>query len=429
VSPFVIAHGLAGRADLPLPAELFGAAAAVVLAVSFAALAMGWTTPRLQEERPPRAELPLAVQVVCGVIGVAVFALVVYAALAGTDIPTDNFAPTFVYVLFWVGLPVLSLLLGDVFRPFNPWRAIGRAGGWAINRGGATEALAYPERLGRWPAVVGLATFAAAELCWRDGNDPQTLGVLALLYLVVQLVGMSLYGVETWSRRGDAFGVYFGFIATLSPLARQRPPQIDHRLPGTAALLIVAIGSTIFDGAKEGPVFGGVAPDLQDFFGGLGFDKGHSLELAFLLGLLVAFAVVAGIYRLGVAGMAWFRGAPDHLMGRFAHSLIPIAAAYVIAHYFSLLVFQGQAAWGLAQDPLGTGDHPIDYGVVSTNAIWYVQVGALVIGHVAGLVYAHDRAIALWTDAKAATRSQLAMLAVMVSFTCLGLWQLSVTNS
>jgi hypothetical protein len=145
---------------------------------------------------------------------------------------------------------------------------------------------------------------------------------------------------------------------------------------------------------------------------------------------------VAGIYRLGLAGMRWFRGAPDHLGGHFAHTLIPIAAAYVVAHYFSLLAYNGQEAVALASDPLGRGSdlfgtaaNRIDYGVVSTTGIWYIQVAALVVGHVMGLVLAHDRAIALWTSAKGAVRSQLAMLAVMVSFTCLGLWQLSVANA
>lgn len=437
--PVVHAHGLAGRADLPLPAELFGVAAAVVLVASFAALAAGWTKPKLQEGREERAEPPLALQILAGAAGVAVFAIVVYAGLAGTDIPTDNLAPTAVYVVFWVGIPFFSLLLGDVFRLFNPWRAIGRAGGWVMKRAGgedAAEPLEYPERLGRWPAVAGLAVFGAVELCWRNGNDPQTLAVLALAYLVVQLVGMGLYGVEPWSRRGDAFGVYFGFVASLSPLARRRAPQIDHRVPGTAALLVVAIGTTMFDGAKEGPVFGGLAPDLQDFFTGVGLDKGAALEAAFLVGLLVTLGVVGGIYRLGVTGMRWFKGAPPQLAGHFAHTLIPIAAAYVVAHYFSLLAYQGQAVWSLASDPLGEGsdlfgtaERRIDYGVVSTTAIWYVQVGALVIGHVGGLVLAHDRAIALWQNAKSATRSQLAMLAVMVAFTCLGLWQLSVANA
>ena len=435
----VHAHGLPGRADLPLPAEWFGVAAAIVLAVSFAALAAGWSTPRLQGEREERPDPPPAVQVAAGLVGLLLFALVVYAGLAGSESAAENLAPTFVYVVFWVGVAFASLLFGDVFRHLNPWRAVGRASGWLMKRIGgdaAAEPLPYPARLGRWPAVVGLGLFAAVELCWGDRNDPDAVAVLALVYFVAQLVGMGLCGVETWSRRGDAFGVYFAFLATLSPLARRRPPQIDHTLPGTAALLVVAIGSTMFDGAKEGPVFGEAAPWLQDLFVDLGASKGTGLELAFLVGMLVTFAIVAGIYRLGVAGMRWFRGAPDHLSGRFAHTLIPIAAAYVVAHYFSLLVYNGQSAVALASDPLGRGSDlfgtagdRIDYGVVSTTAIWYVQIVALVVGHVMGLVLAHDRAIALWSSAKAATRSQLAMLGVMVSFTCLGLWQLSVANT
>jgi hypothetical protein len=120
----------------------------------------------------------------------------------------------------------------------------------------------------------------------------------------------------------------------------------------------------------------------------------------------------------------------------FAHTLVPIVAAYVVAHYFSLLAYNGQALWSLASDPLGDGsdlfggaDRTIDYGVVSATAIWYVQVGALIIGHVCGLVLAHDRALALSPSAQAAVRSQVIMLVVMVAFTCLGLWLLSVSNS
>ena len=118
-----------------------------------------------------------------------------------------------------------------------------------------------------------------------------------------------------------------------------------------------------------------------------------------------------------------------------AHSLAPILAAYVVAHYFSLLAYNGQDLLRLASDPLGTGadllgtaDATIDYGVVSATAIWYVQVGALVAGHVAGLVLAHDRALALYRDHRAASRSQMVMLVVMVMFTVLGLWLLSEAN-
>jgi hypothetical protein len=123
-------------------------------------------------------------------------------------------------------------------------------------------------------------------------------------------------------------------------------------------------------------------------------------------------------------------------LGRsFAHTLVPISAAYVVAHYFSLLAYNGQDIVRLISDPLGNGsdlfggaDRRIDYSVVSATAIWYVQVGALVIGHVAALVLGHDRALALYEDSNAGTRSQIVMLILMVCFTCLGLYLLSASN-
>jgi hypothetical protein len=436
--PVVFAHGLVGRADLPIPAELFGAAAAVVLAVSFAALAAGWTKPRLESPRERElVRIPFAVEVIAGALGVALFALVVYAGLAGTAVPQDNLGPAVVYIAFWVGIPVASLLFGDVFRLLSPWRAVGRVGGTLVKRfGGAdlAEPLPYPERLGRWPAALTIAVFAAVELCWRHGDEPQALALLALVHFVAQIAGMALYGVEPWTRRGDGFGVYFGYFASLAPLARRagrlvlRPPlagaaAVDMRLTGSVAVVLAGIGSTMFDGAKEGPVFGEVAPRLQDAFTGIGLSKGAGLELAFVIGLLAAFAIVTAVYRLGDRS------------ARFGHSLIPIAAAYVVAHYFSLLAYNGQTLWSLASDPLGDGSdlfgtaaRQIDYGVISATGIWYVQVAALVIGHVAGLVLAHDRALVAFGNARDATRSQLAMLGVMVAFTVIGLWQLSVAN-
>ena len=120
------------------------------------------------------------------------------------------------------------------------------------------------------------------------------------------------------------------------------------------------------------------------------------------------------------------------------HTLTPIALAYAVAHYFSFLAYQGQALAYLASDPLGrtlaegdngwlgTANWGIDYTWVGARTIWYVQVGALVLGHVAGLVLAHDRALKVFPDPREATRSQYWMLVVMVAFTSLGLWLLSV---
>jgi hypothetical protein len=199
------------------------------------------------------------------------------------------------------------------------------------------------------------------------------------------------------------------------------------------------IGSTSFDGLSQGQLWAGqdgLALRLQRSLSDLGFSQQTALELAFTIGLLLMIGVVAALYRLGVQGMRTV-GAGHHapaLARRFVHSLVPIALAYVVAHYFSLLVYQGQAVAYLASDPLGDGSDllgtataSIDYGVVTATQVWYVQVAALVVGHVAALTLAHDRALVVYDRVREATRSQYWMLGVMVGFTCLGLWLLSAS--
>ena len=446
----VLAHGIVGREDLPIPRWLFLYAAVAVLVASFAALAVLWPEPRLEEARARVvARVPRVLEVLAGTIGVALLGLVVYAGLAGSQTVTANLAPTFVFVLFWVGVPVLSALVGDLFRALNPWRAIARATAWVAARvaGGADRLpapLPYPERLGRWPAALTVLAFVWVELVFAGRDDPSTLAVLVLAYAALQLVGMALYGIEPWTRNADGFSVLFGLFAALSPLrwsdrtlAVRRPLSGITELrpvPGTVALLAVAIGTTSYDGFSGSELWGGAARDLQELFVDAGLNGVRALELAETIGLVGMVLLVGALYRLGVAGMRSVdpARAGAGLAGRFVHSLVPIAYAYVLAHYFSLLAVQGQATAYLASDPLGTGANvfgtasaTIDYGVVSANAIWYVQVASLLVGHLAGLVLAHDRALLVFRDPKAATRSQGWMLAVMIAFTSLGLWLLS----
>jgi len=444
------AHGLAGRSDLPIPDIFFAWAAAAVLVITFVALGVGWQTPVLEHRRArPVLRVPRAVEVVCGGIGVLVLVGLIYAGLVGNQTPTSNVTPTTVYVLFWVGIPVVSVLLGDVFRPFNPWRAIGRASGWALKRvmHEPPPPLRYPERFGRWPAVAGLVTFGWLELVPAEGSKPSVLAIAAMAYVGAQFVGMSLYGVETWSRRGDTFGIYFSIFGRLSPftteggnLALRRPlsglTDIDW-LPGTVFLLCAAIGITAFDGASEGPAWNSITDDLQQAFVSLGFSLGTALQIAFTIGLLLAIVVVTAFYGTGIEGV--HREAPERsareLARRFGHSLAPIAFAYILAHYFSLFVYQGQATVYLISDPLGDGSDlfgtanvGIDYGLVSAVAIRWVQTITLVTGHVAALIVAHDRALVDFGHTQKAVRSQYWMLGVMVGFTMFGLWLLSESN-
>ncbi|HEX6228605.1 MAG TPA: fenitrothion hydrolase [Solirubrobacterales bacterium] len=458
------AHALVSRQDLPIPAWLFAWGASIVLIVSFFALSVAWREPRFERQRwrplqpwLSRLALGLPTQVVCGAIGVFLLGVAVYAGLRGTEAPDRNFALTFVFVTVWLGLPLFSILLGDVFRPFNPWRAVGRAVGGMFTAlaGQRPVHLAYPEALGRWPAVIGLLGFVWLEVVYGAssgvavGLSPHTTAIAALIYTVYTLAMMAVFGVEEWCDRGETFSVYFGMFGRLGAfgseegrLGVRRPLSAATgwaTVPGSAAVVIASIGTTTFDGAQEGAFQGGIE-QVWEWLLDIGFGNVAAQRISGTIFMLLCVAGIGLVYLIGVRGMASVTGAPslEKLRWGFAHTLIPIAFAYLAAHYFSLFVFQEQAQFTyLLSDPLGTGTTDlfgtasggIDYRVLSANAIWYVQVGVLVVGHVTGLTLAHDRATAYWGDYRQAARSQYWMLAVMVAFTCFGLYLLSVANA
>lgn len=451
------AHGLELRADLPIPQWLFGWAAALVLIASFVALAVLWPKPKLEDGgwRPlpygfGRILASRPLEIACGVGGVFLLGVVIWSGFAGTEIAFENAAPTFVYVVFWLGLVPVSVLFGDVFRAFNPWRALGRATSWVAGRlAGETvpAPLTYPDGLGRWPAAAGLLAFAWLELVSPEGTAPRNLAAATLIYTSLTVLGMLLFGVETWTERGEAFSVYFNLFSRMAPFER-RGNEIGFRKPlsglaslrplaGTVAVVTVMIATVTYDGASEGSLWQTVAEELDSAFASLGLSAGGVDELTGSVGMLCALLLIGGFYRLGLVGARRMAGGHNPgLPVAFAHSLVPIALAYVAAHYFTLLLYQGQAVGYLSSDPLGKGwnlfgtaDVGLDLSLIGSETTWYLQVALVVMGHVAGLVLAHDRALVLYERAHVAVRSQYWMLGVMVGFTSLALWLLSQANA
>jgi hypothetical protein len=215
-------------------------------------------------------------------------------------------------------------------------------------------------------------------------------------------------------------------------------PQLLE-LPGTVALLMVMIGTVSFDGFTNKRTWNSRSPDIAQFFQDhLSLSPEHALELTFLLGMLATVLFISSFYWLGILGAKSVGGGfgARELAGQFVHSLVPIAAAYVGAHYFTLLLYQGQAMAYLASDPLGNGSNifgtagwQVHYGLFGSNVEWYVKVVMIVSGHLAGLILAHDRAIAIYRDARQAVRSQYWMLGVMLGFTMLAVWLVSESNT
>lgn len=397
----MLAHGVGGRGDLPIPLFYAYAGAFAALVVSFLALGLLWADSRFRGDRAGvvlALRLPARPPRVLALLGAAY--TVGWLAVGPEE---GNAGPYLVYVLFWVGLVPASLLFGPVWRGLNPFRLLPDR-----------PRRPLPARLGYRPAAAGLLAFTWMELVAPEPAAPATLLVFLGLYAAVQLAGTTVYG-HAWLERGDPFEVYSTLIGHLSPLGRRADGARVLRnpfdgldavapAPGLVATVCVLLGSTGYDGFSSAPAWVEALQSGPLGRTGLG-----------TIGLLAAVAGVALLYAacLGAAGLI---GGARGLAPRFAHSLVPIAIGYLVAHYFSLLVVEGQRTFVLA---LGL-DARVDQNAVSPAAVAAVQVLAIVIGHVGGVVAAHDRSVRLLPPARAMA-GQLPLFVLMICYTIGGL--------
>ena len=448
-----IAHGIGVVRDLPIPAVYFFVGAAVVLVVSFVLLLYLWRRPLLERHSHGRAlpggishlVLSRVVRVVLGAISVALLMLTFATALFGTTVELLNFAPTFIYVIFWLGIPLLSVLFGNVWSVLSPWRALADAAVWALERSGRTAqpVLEWSGRFGRYPAAAALFAFVALELANPRPAYPRTLAIAVALYSYWALAGMAVYGRDAWTRYGEGFAVAFGLLARIAPFAVREGAVVvrwpftglagDDRIRGTLVFVAVLLGSTSFDGFSRSSTWVDLVADLRAELAGSS-QRTVDLATTFLnLGGLAFFVLAILATYLAAVAIAEAIGHVDRsLVPDFVLPLVPIAAAYLAAHYFTQFLITGQFIIPLVSDPFGKGwdlfgtaDFAPNLAIVSPETVWYVQVAALVVGHVAGLAIAHDRAVAVFPGRRTALLAQLPMLGLMVLYTLGGMWLLT----
>lgn len=428
------AHGIGGRGDLPIPKEYFVWAAAAAVAVSFVAVTMRWKRPWAERVAQGRALPEWVVKVlhrivapVTRFIGLVTLVTVLAAAWFGPEDAGENFAPVALYVVLWVVVLWASAVFGDVWKGLNPWDTVAIA---VTRTPGPTPPAAPADgslRWSHWPAAAGLFAFVWLELAYVEPSNPRVIAIGLSAYTLVVLTCAAIFG-RRWLATGEAFTVLFGLVALIAPIGRRDDGRLALRVPfaglatfvprrGTVAAVLVVLGGTTFDGVSRTPWWGSQVR-LADGWERTGIST---------VGLVVTIAAVAIAYlvaselvgRLG--GNA--AGAADHGV----HALVPILLAYSVAHYFSLVVFEGQTAYRLMSDPLGRGwdifgtvDHQIDYLALTTTTIAVVVTVAMVVGHVAGVLLAHDR-VARDVGASKAAIAQLPMAALMVGLTVTGL--------
>jgi hypothetical protein len=424
-SAAVLAHGLGGSTDLPIPFTYALIGAAWALTFTFAVVALAWRRPRFDPDKPGRA-LPRWVTTLVDApatrwaVAIAGLLFALWVAIAAVFGPQDahNPLPGVFYVLLWVGLVALSLAVGPVWRAISPVRTVHRL------LGQRSLGLRYPESAGYWSAGLGLFAFVWLELASPDPGSLGAIKIWLLGYLAVTMAGALLCG-ERWCARADPFEVYSMVASRLSALRRNRDGRIafgnpfDHLpslpvRPGTVAVLAVLLGSTAFDSFSA-------TPQWRSFVD----DHTGSTATATLLrtaGLLVFAGVVAGTFWLAARTTGGVdRGRRRELPGLMAHSLIPIVIGYVFAHYLTYLVERGQQTIILL---LGLGDAQVHYVLsMHPTVLASIKVGCVVAGHIAGVIAAHDRALRLLPAGHQLT-GQLAMMLVMVGYTFTGLYLL-----
>ena len=430
----LLAHGLGGSNDLPIPYTYALIGAAWALTFTFAVVALAWKKPRFDAARQGR---PLPRWVTTAIdapgtrwaVGLAGLLLAAWVAVAAVFGPQDggNALPGVFYVLIWVGLVAVSLVVGPVWRAISPVRTVYRL--LPVSR--RPPPRTYPANWGYRPAALGLFAFVWLELASPDPGSLDAVEIWLLVYLAVTLAGALVFGTR-WNARADPFEVYGVVASRLSPLRRNDDGRIavgnpfDHLpsmpvRPGTLAVLAVLLGSTAFDSFSAMPQSRQFVDDVA----------GSSVTVAVLMrsaGLLLFAAVVGLTFWLAARATGGVDAARRReLPGLMAHSLIPIVIGYVFAHYLTYLLERGQQTVLRLADPFGTGwlddAQPSYFLSTHPTVLASLKVCFVVGGHIAGVVAAHDRALRVMPRGHQVT-GQLAMMLVMVGYTFTGLYLL-----
>jgi len=422
----VLAHQLNERYEAPLPLVAYLAAAAFAVGISFVfVIARGGSArkpARHGEPRPLHRWLRLLLQG----IGLVAWLWIVAQTLVGGNGDGDV-AKLFLWVYGWVGLALVCALFFPAWSWLDPFSTIHSLLGAAATRlglGGA-EPAPYPRWLGRWPAVVGFSVVIWLELVGRvEGGRP--LGLFVIAYTLITVAAMSYFGRDTWRRQGETFSVWFELLGRLAPTAVDGRPENGryYRRPFASGLLeadwalhdvvFVALGTgaIIFDGLSQTQLYFDLL--IQSSPLGTGLMRDTLAALIFLGGITL---LVVGVTRLLT-------------IRSVGAGLLPVAVGYLVAHYLTYLLVDGQQIIAALNDPLLRGDNllPLDLGFweptqpLPTSLVWSVQLAAVVGGHIVGAWAGH--AVLAQERRHMTVLRQLPLAILMICLTTITLWSL-----
>ena len=478
VSP-VSAHAFGQRYDLPIPLNYFLVGAVATVALSFVVIGMfvqrqprGFNYPRLDLLRVPAIGSILssrAVSMFVRTLSALVFLLLIVAGFAGTDRAIENVSPTFIWIIWWVGMGYLAALVGNLWTIVNPWKITFEWYRRLRGQGRETEdpPFDYPQGMDVWPALLLFFLFAWAENVYTGAYRPLTLSVMVVGYSIVMWLGMAAFGKHVWLRSAEAFTVLFGIFARFAPTEARvtnrtvcrdcssacslepecvdcydcyeyadaedkqlnlRPFAVGLALQervsvATSAFVILALATVSFDGFQDTETWADLRTNMLTMAGA---------DVVDTVALAIAPAVFVIVYLVFAQAIKALSGDSAHLSevaGAYVFSLVPIALAYNLAHFITLLLIQGQLIIPLVSDPFGfgwdlfgTADYIFIRDIISAQAVWFISLIAIVLGHVTSVYLAHLVSLRRAETPSQALRGQIPMLILMVLYTATSLW-------
>ena len=442
-----MAHGFGERYDLPLPLPLFIKTAGQIIALTFLLMIVfvkrppsGTDYPKMFLNKTIIGRILTSIPVVfaCQTLSITFFLTVVISGYLGVQDPNQNIAVVAVWVIAWVGLAYVSTLFGNIWKILNPWSILFSSFEKLLPK---HKYRAYPTNLGKWPAAIIFLAFAWMEIAWEGGRVPLNIAITLTFYSTVTWAGMYVFSKKKWLQNGEVFSVIFNLFSHFSIIGQKkpelnrpsvclRPPVVglisDQPQPFSMVVFVLIFLSTVtYDGFVETALWNAITLVLTDIF---------KLSTPFLVGVgMIFFAIIfITTYMAFITMMALIIGQKENifkLAGLFIFSIVPIAIAYHLSHYFSLLLTNGQLIISRISDPLGFGwdlfgsaGHQFNIGLIAAGTIWYSSITAIIIGHIASLYLAHITALNAVESSRKAIFIQIPMTILMIGYTMISLW-------
>jgi len=452
----ILLHGFGARYNLPIPLSVYIFAAGGVVVISFVLVVLFASSQRGEEAtRYLRVETPLLtrlagsrlLRVVGGVVGVLSLVTVVTTGLFGAQDPLRNPSAYLVWIYLWVALLIISALLGNLWNYLNPFAALYDLGLRLFQFPPRIANL--PQSLGIWPAAALFFGIAWLELASGKASTPAVIGALALIYTLLTLTGMVIFGRDSWLTRCEPFTVLFGIASRFSPLEVTRnelgTPVSAYLRPWGAGLLqpaqaswdlivfvILMLSNLAFDGIEATPLWFNLVGSQPSLATALGVWWRPLVYTVGILAVALIFILVFLTCTRLILGFGGGKADPLEVTSSFALTLVPIALAYDLAHNYTYLVIQGQAFIPTLADPFAKGwsllpvqNFQPNLALASPETVWLLQVILIVVGHVIAVYLAHFRANQWFRSAYRVLFSQYPILVLMVLYTMTSLWILA----